>query len=163
MNYYERKTEEERRELNRRAHQKWYYSKTPEERSAISKKKRERRKELHGSSYNRYPEWEARAWPRPLCTSHLGNVKKKYPGAIVEEFDLDTFIAWVQENYHTTCKYCGSEGHHIDHIVPLSKGGLHTKDNLQMLCAPCNRGKGDMLPEEWDEHVRKIALKGGLS
>ena len=33
----------------------------------------------------------------------------------------------------------------IDHIVPLSKGGVTTEDNLQTLCWKCNRSKGSKL------------------
>lgn len=32
---------------------------------------------------------------------------------------------------------------HIDHIVPWSKGGETTMDNLQTLCSKCNLGKSD--------------------
>lgn len=34
---------------------------------------------------------------------------------------------------------------HIDHIMPWSKGGETTKDNLQTLCSTCNFGKGNSL------------------
>ena len=34
---------------------------------------------------------------------------------------------------------------HIDHIVPWSKGGETTLENLQTLCSKCNIGKSDSL------------------
>lgn len=50
------------------------------------------------------------------------------------------------------CKTCGvsveAEPHlllEVDHIVPVSKGGLSTPDNLQTLCWRCNRSKGAKL------------------
>ena len=48
-----------------------------------------------------------------------------------------------------TCQKCGlstrDEAHlllEIDHIIPLSKGGFTTEENLQTLCWKCNRTKG---------------------
>lgn len=46
------------------------------------------------------------------------------------------------------CRMCGasqSEGItlHVDHILPVSHGGLTVLENLQTLCAPCNLGKGN--------------------
>ena len=31
---------------------------------------------------------------------------------------------------------------HVDHIVPIARGGKTIPDNLQVLCADCNLGKG---------------------
>ena len=33
---------------------------------------------------------------------------------------------------------------HVDNILPYSKGGETTMDNLQTLCSKCNLGKGDL-------------------
>ncbi len=45
------------------------------------------------------------------------------------------------------CKGCGACGPNVevevDHIIPVSRGGKDTLDNLQTLCFKCNRGKGD--------------------
>ncbi len=45
------------------------------------------------------------------------------------------------------CKACGSSADdgplHVDHIVPVSKGGATTRENLQTLCQACNLGKSN--------------------
>jgi 5-methylcytosine-specific restriction endonuclease McrA len=38
---------------------------------------------------------------------------------------------------------------HVDHILPRSQGGTATLDNLQTLCAPCNRGKSNRDQRDW--------------
>jgi 5-methylcytosine-specific restriction endonuclease McrA len=51
-----------------------------------------------------------------------------------------------RDNY--TCKHCGATiddgvSLHIDHIIPVSKGGKTEESNLQTLCDWCNLGKSD--------------------
>jgi hypothetical protein len=44
------------------------------------------------------------------------------------------------------CIECGSDFDlQYDHVIPFSMGGATTAENLQLLCAPCNRAKGDSL------------------
>lgn len=43
------------------------------------------------------------------------------------------------QNYE--CVYCGCsllDNKHLDHIIPLSKGGMHSLKNVQYLCPHCN-------------------------
>ena len=43
-----------------------------------------------------------------------------------------------------TCQYCGSRKQlTLDHVLPKSKGGTHTWDNVVTACSPCNSRKGD--------------------
>ncbi len=49
----------------------------------------------------------------------------------------------VWERDGGTCVICGSPSElHYDHIIPLSKGGSTTADNLQLLCKSHNLSKG---------------------
>ncbi len=49
-----------------------------------------------------------------------------------------------------TCQYCGHERGNltVDHVIPRSKGGASSWDNIVTCCAPCNRRKGDRLPKQ---------------
>lgn len=55
---------------------------------------------------------------------------------------------FMRDNY--TCKECGATKEdgatlHIDHIIPVSKGGTDTLDNLQTLCSHCNLNKSNII------------------
>jgi 5-methylcytosine-specific restriction endonuclease McrA len=48
-----------------------------------------------------------------------------------------------------TCQYCGSTKHlTLDHVIPRSKGGQHTWDNVVTACERCNSTKSDRLLHE---------------
>ena len=72
----------------------------------------------------------------------------------------------IKERDKYTCRKCGNSTKkepnlllEIDHIKPLSKGGMTTKDNLQTLCWKCNRSKGARYEEneKSKEFLDKIA------
>jgi len=48
------------------------------------------------------------------------------------------------------CGYCGRADLPltIDHVVPKSKGGYDSWENLVAACLPCNNRKGNRSPEE---------------
>ena len=50
------------------------------------------------------------------------------------------------------CYICGRlvpiKKRHVDHIFPLSKGGLHVSENLGIACASCNESKRDKHPRQ---------------
>ncbi len=52
-----------------------------------------------------------------------------------------------------SCHWCGDpltkQNREIDHVIPISRGGLHCPDNLVAACNSCNCSKGAKLPNEW--------------
>ena len=49
----------------------------------------------------------------------------------------------MQAEYGGRCAYCAASGKlTMDHVVPLSKGGAHTADNIVPVCLACNMSKG---------------------
>ena len=46
------------------------------------------------------------------------------------------------------CQYCGGHAETVDHLVPRSRGGPHTWENVVAACKRCNGKKRDKLPEE---------------
>ncbi len=58
----------------------------------------------------------------------------------------------ILERQGGNCLYCGASldsSAHLDHFVPLSRGGRNSKENLVWACSPCNRSKGALLPWNW--------------
>lgn len=56
----------------------------------------------------------------------------------------------ARDNY--TCQCCGLSTKQepnllleIDHIIPVSKGGITSEENLQTLCWRCNRAKSNKI------------------
>ena len=48
------------------------------------------------------------------------------------------------------CVYCNTTlngKYHVDHIMPLKLGGNNSKDNIQLLCQPCNSRKSSKHPD----------------
>ena len=71
---------------------------------------------------------------------------------------------YIKKRDNFTCCNCGNSTHvepnlllEIDHIIPVSKGGVTSEENLQTLCWKCNRAKSDKIvvqrisrPQGWE-------------
>jgi len=65
---------------------------------------------------------------------------------------LLTLSEWreIKLRFHNACAYCGvpeSSSMKLtrDHLTPVTRGGLHTKENIVPACQPCNARKGAKL------------------
>ncbi len=66
---------------------------------------------------------------------------------------------WQQKTGSGLCYYCGERVAYknitMDHLVPLTRGGRSTKDNIVPCCKTCNNLKKDMLPLEWQDYLER--------
>ena len=54
------------------------------------------------------------------------------------------------------CAYCGAAASTIDHVLPRSRGGMDSWENLVACCLRCNNVKGDRTPQEMNWNLRFI-------
>lgn len=66
--------------------------------------------------------------------------KRAGDGKVTRKFILSLFV-----NQGGRCLVCKSDfadtGYDIDHVIPISKGGEHSPENVQLLCPTCNKRK----------------------
>jgi len=57
------------------------------------------------------------------------------------------------------CYWCGKkvgDTYHVDHVIPLDKGGSNGPENIVIACPFCNDSKGAKLPHEWEGSGGKL-------
>lgn len=87
-----------------------------------------------------------RVFLRPVCPMPAG--EPKWPTPRKKSKIGGDLRRRVHERDAYRCVACGS--HHelcCDHVVPESRGGETTFENLRTMCGPCNRRKGARLPD----------------
>lgn len=58
----------------------------------------------------------------------------------------------------SSCQYCNAPAESIDHVVPRSRGGPHSWENVVAACRPCNSRKRDRLLSEAGMVLRRHPL-----
>jgi len=100
-----------------------------------------------------------------LRKRYWGLVRDRYKRLLSSEITMSSSskeFKMLVEGAGTKCVYCGStETLEWDHIIPISRGGPDTPDNLVRACASCNRSKGSKTPSEfyegrWDQIPRIV-------
>lgn len=67
----------------------------------------------------------------------------------------------VRKRDAALCYYCGkhSQNGHVDHVIPLSRGGTDNLENLVWSCQECNLSKSDSTTNEWEQRKDKNAIQ----
>jgi len=86
--------------------------------------------------------------------SRLKDVRRrslKYANTPLDEMLTSTEWLAILAQADGHCAYCDKEAKlTLDHVIPLSKGGKHSKDNVVPACGHCNSSKGNKTLEEWN-------------
>ena len=84
--------------------------------------------------------------PKSKAAHKANKIKRRAAGELTTE-TMET----VRQASNGICPYCGKriEEGHIDHIIPISKGGTSSPDNLAWVCASCNLSKSNRSLDEF--------------
>lgn len=99
--------------------------------------------ELVAEKKTRFIRTVSRSYPYPSVIKLLAYINIPY-----KKIDLSRKNILKRDN--NRCQYCGKKAPDItlDHIIPRSRGGQDSWDNLVAACVRCNNRKGNRTPEE---------------
>ena len=129
----------------------------------------ERRNARFRERYHRRAEYErartanykARNWERKLAWDET---RRERIEATSDGSLTDGMIRQMKAQADQ-CWYCGERftdhrPKQTDHIVPLAKGGSHTRENVVIVCAQCNASKGMLDLGQWAGRLYSKVLPG---
>lgn len=114
---------------------------------------------------------EKAEWGRRYRASHADKIRKRHKIYRATHRDTDrrrarsasaigthtvADIAVLLRSQKLQCWWCGEKlgkVYHIDHRVPLSRGGTDAPENLCITCPTCNLSKNNKLPQEWSDRL----------
>lgn len=79
---------------------------------------------------------------------HNRRARKVAAGGSHTYADIEKLIL-LQKNKCPVCRVSLKKGYHVDHIIPLFRGGTNDIRNIQILCPTCNLKKGSRNPIEF--------------
>ena len=85
---------------------------------------------------------ERYAFPEPSVVKLTHFVRVPFPSRIA----LSRRAIFARDNHR--CQYCGAQAENVYHVVPRSRGGSHSWDNVVASCKNCNSRKEDRLLSE---------------
>lgn len=103
---------------------------------AAAQTRRYREKNPH-----RIHEWHKRRRGRKIGSLPYGTIPR---------------IGAMQKWKCAICRVSVKGGYHVDHIMPLARGGLHEPRNLQLLCGPCNMRKNAKDPIQYMQEIGRL-------
>lgn len=111
--------------------------------------KEKQRQKLRNWRSNNYDKFQQQ-WLDP-DKAHLRNARSAKRRALQRDLTPETADFDAIKEIYYQCKIISEQTgipHEVDHIIPISKGGLHHQDNLQIITRSENRMKGAKIDGE---------------
>lgn len=97
---------------------------------------------------------------RPYMAAKAHERRAKKLSVTVEKEKTEKWICEIRRRKLVTCYYCQKQlpgkDCHIDHVLALTKDGLHAIENLCTSCPPCNLSKGNRLIPQWFRNGQQV-------
>ena len=165
-------TEEQRLRYNKRTHEKYANDSVYRDKIKTRNKKHSQQPEIREAANQRKKETHEKRYITDLKGYTLKR-KMNNANAAAKKYRCDEKLSY--DNIKTVlinpfvCYYCGNilswervkqggikKVWEIDHILPLSRGGLNTQDNIVASCSICNKSKGAQTEEEFLLMCQKV-------
>jgi 5-methylcytosine-specific restriction endonuclease McrA len=118
---------------------------------------------------NKYPE-KRRALMKKYRSLHkdIVNDRCRLRRKRLRKLGTVRYKEWleIKKKYNNQCVFCGiseielknkkNQSLSIDHIIPISKGGKNTIDNIQPLCLICNIRKGNKIGVKVETKLKEL-------
>ena len=105
------------------------------------------------------PGWKGGKGKRPSDSELANHENYKMRQRLIENCVVNDFIKadWqeILQTFNYRCAYCHKESNRMekDHIIPLSRGGNHTKSNIIPACRSCNSRKHNKTLLEYVQYL----------
>lgn len=100
--------------------------------------------------------WREKEEKRKLAVIYSREKTRRYKAKLKSVLVVEVSRRDIRKQFalfDNCCCYCGKseqeEMLHIDHFIPVSKGGTHVLGNLVPACKTCNFSKRNHHPEDW--------------
>lgn len=130
----------------------WYH-KNKKAALEYNKKYRSVNRELIRSIQKSYVECHPEKRAETSRTSARNRRAKVLDAGGVHSHNDVLSIYFAQKGRCAYCKVKVGKKYHVDHIVPISKGGTNGRDNLQICCPTCNLRKNAKDPIEFAQEL----------
>ena len=148
---FDRKAWDEANKEKIKAQNKAWYKANKEKRRAYCKARYEANKEAIREKHKVYARVYQKANKDKINVKTANRRALKFR-ATIRMTELDKFV--IDEMYDLAQRRTKQTGFawEVDHIIPLTKGGLHKPTNLQVVPASWNKSKGNKSEDKYNDH-----------